>query len=287
MAEHQDTFNIVRRWWGERPAESDTTVLGIDPSTQEGAFECLILGILYSIEDTGQDIENTLYALRDGGFTKIDLLSRISENSREWKNIRTIWNNNYFNGRLPQKIFHIVENAKLILEDEDLHGDVRRIHRVYDGDGYKILQRLWTLHGIKKKAFWIIREMRMRGVWDVDGRYCCVPDKQVGSSLERWKKIEKWPKGNSFKLYLQCSEIIWDYFGELYDLPILHYAREYKCNNRRRQKCLECEITLCKARPGTVGDSLVEDRGNKYCIECGVKIPRKAKYCSECGTKQD
>ena len=27
--------------------------------------------------------------------------------------------------------------------------------------------------------------------------------------------------------------------------------------------------------------------GEKFCIECGVKIPATAKFCPECGTKQE
>jgi hypothetical protein len=244
-----DTFDIVKSWWGQKTVNSDTQMIGINLSTEQGAFESLILGILYSIEDTGPDIKNTLLELRKRGFTNISFLSQICEDSKEYEDIYKIWVNNYFGGRLPQKISYMLENARYIFADKYLCGDIRDIYNICAGDGYKILRWLWTLAGIKKKAFWLTREMRMQGVWNIDGKYCCVPDKQVGKSLERWNKIEKWPEYNNFKICLQCSQTVWDSFGTLYDFPILLYAREYKCNNKSQKRCDICRITSCKDRP--------------------------------------
>lgn len=273
MADNEDPFDMVRNWWDDtgRKVESDTARLGIDPSTKEGAFECLILGILYSIEDTGSDIKNTLDALRENGYTRIELLSRISGDSGDLDRMYQIFKQEYFGGRLAiyttkkgtfgGKIPQIIANAKDVLADQYLRGDIRKLYQVLDGNGYEMLQRLRRLHGIRKKAFWVMREMRMRGVWHVGGRYCCVPDKQVGSSLERWDKIQKWPEEHSpsFNLCLKCSQIVWDYFGGLYDLPVLHYAREFKCNDRRSRRCAKCEIIACKARSEAIGDSSLAD----------------------------
>jgi hypothetical protein len=286
MKGNLDPFHVVKRWWDGKPVQSDTERLGIDPSTKEGAFECLILGILYSIEDTGPDIQNTLNALRKDGLTKVDLLARIDENSGEWAKMDKIWKEYYFGGRLPAKIGQIVKNARLINSDNQLAGDIRKVYSICSGNGLQMHSWLWKLNGIKKKTFWMMREMRMRRVWDIDGMYCCVPDKQVGSSLERWYKIEKFPDYHSLKVYRECSRIVWDYFRDLYDFPVLHYAREYKCNDERRRRCSECEIVPCEARLGADGDSLMEDRETKYCIECGAAIAKRAKYCAQCGVYQ-
>lgn len=296
MRNNEDPFDVVKRCWGNKPVASDTKRLGIDPSTKEGAFECLILGILYSIEDTGPDIKNTLDALRKNGYTKIKLLSHISWDSGDLERMHRIFKKEYFGGRLALyiregkfggKIPQIIGNAKDILDDQDLRGDIRNLHLLCGGDGHKMLQRLWKLDGIKKKTFWVMREMRMRGVWDVDGRYCCVPDKQVGASLKRWNKIEEWPdKGSpSFKLCLDCSKKVWDSFGGLYDFPVLDYAREYKCNSHLR-RCAECQIIACKDRLGAIVHSRITDEETKLCPKCGAKIPKRAKYCSECGAQQ-
>lgn len=267
MAHNKDPFDIVKEWWNTTggKVESDTKKLGINLSTKEGAFECLILGILYSIEGTGPDIKNTFYALRKDGYTKIALLSRISRASGHLKDLekmRQIFEANYFGGRLAiyvrkgkraGKIIQITGNANVV--DQKLDGDIGKLHQLYGGDGCKMLQWLWKLDGIKKKTFWMMREMRMNHVWDVDGRYCCVPDKQVGSSLKRWGKIKKWPSSPSFNLCLKCSQIVWNYFGDLYDLPILHYAREFKCNDSRSRRCTQCKITACEDRPVAIVDS--------------------------------
>lgn len=297
IAEGRDPFDIVREWWGDRPVKSDTEGVGINPSTKDGAFECLILGILYAIEGTGSQVENTFHALRDAGYTKLELLSRISGDSGDLKRMEGIFKEKYFGGRLAiysskggigGKIPQIIGNAKDILADQDLRGDIRKLHLLCGGDGHRMLQRLWKLNGIKKKTFWMMREMRIRGVWDVDGKYCCVPDKQVGSSLKRWNKIKEWPNKGSpgFKLCLRCSEIVWDVFGELYDFPILYYAREHKCNDDHRRTCAECKIIACKDRSRAILGSSVTSKETKYCIECGTKIPGIAKYCPECGMKQ-
>jgi ribosomal protein L40E len=42
----------------------------------------------------------------------------------------------------------------------------------------------------------------------------------------------------------------------------------------------------CEARLGADGDSLMEDRETKYCIECGAAIAKRAKYCAQCGVYQ-
>jgi hypothetical protein len=259
MEQQLDAFEVVRSWWGSKQLNSDTGRMGINPSTHQGAFESLILGVLYSINGTGPDIKNTLDALRNNGYTQIEFLARISPNSADLDKIYRIFKQNYFHGRLALyptrgeglggKIIQIIGNAKDILADQDLRGDIRKLYSVCGGDGHKVIQRLWKLDGIKKKAFWLTREMRMGGVWGVDGRYCCVPDKQVGASLERWKKIKKWPEnGIGLSLCLMCSEIVWNSFGELYDVPILQYARAYKCNNKTLRRCANCNITICKDR---------------------------------------
>jgi hypothetical protein len=288
MSNKDNPFQIVRRWWGNKPVESDTMRDGVDPSTKEGAFECLILAHLYSINDVGPDVKKTLDALREEGFTKINRLARFDDKSPERQRIREIWRQYYFNGRYPQKIDFIVENASIIQKDGKLQGDLRRLLSICDGDSHEILQWLWKLPGIKKKTFWVMREMRMRGVWDVEGRYCCVPDVQVGSSLDRWFKIEKWTNSLNFNLLLRCSQIVWDYFGELYDLPILHYSQEFKCNDIRLRNCHGCEIVQCKPRQESNSSdiSLVKVEDTKHCIECGIQIPRKAKYCPDCGKYQ-
>lgn len=267
MAGYQNPFDIVKTWWGNKPAKSDTQSMHIDPSTKEGAFECLILGILYAINATGQDIRMTLDALRHSSLTKIkvlsdmndeligsakhdwqsrpdgvDLLDWISGVSNNWKKLASIWKDHYFGGRLPNKVLHIVSTAKKI--NETLKGDVRDLYRACGEDGREVIEWLQS-SGLGRKRFWMMREMRMRGVWSIDGKYCCVPDKQVGTSLERWRKIREWK--SNLKVYLECSEEVWNSFGELYDLPVLHYAREHNCNSGSR-RCLACKITVCAAR---------------------------------------
>ena len=295
MTTHGDPFYIVKNWWGGKAAESDTKRDGVDPSTKAGAFECLMLCHLYSVDDDKPGVvKSTLHALRSAGFTDINTLAVLDENSTGWMKINDIWKEHYFGGRYPDKIRWMKECAKIIVEDPELGGDLRNLYSAHQGEEEKMVTWLWALPGIKKKTLLLMREMRMRGVWQVDGKYCCVVDKQVGSCLYRWHKIKRWPKYNNLRIFLEGSQQIWSYFGELYDLPILHYSREFKCNDERLAYCvkgLSCGIDLCMRKQDLNKASIPEsvetpETATKYCIECGKEIPLRAKYCPLCGEYQ-
>ena len=292
MTKSMEPFDTVKRWWGEKPVESDTQRDGVDPSTEAGAFECLMLCHLYSVDDDKPGVvKATLDALRSAGFTDLGTLADLDENSMEWMKINDIWKKHYFGGRYPDKIHWMKDCAKEILASPELNGDLRQLYSAHQGDGEKMLEWLWRLLGIKKKALLLMREMRMRGVWHIDGKYCCVLDKQVGACLYRWHKIKRWPKYNNLRILLEGSQQIWNYFGELYDLPILHYARTFKCNDERFAFCLQgpgCEIDLCtrKEEREPRKNSSSWGKSTKYCMECGELISFTAKYCPECGTYQ-
>ena len=239
-----DPFEIVRDWWGNRPVTSEVEKFGIDPSSREGAFECVILGILFAIDDTGDEtIGATIRAMRNNGLTEIITLASLSSNPAIQANLDTIMRVHYFDGRLrPNKIKDMAETAKRI--SQTLEGDVRRLHRECNGNGEQMIRWLKS-SGLGRKRFWLLREMRIGGVWDVDGDYCCVPDKQVETSLDRWYKHE--PK-QSLRSKLECSRIVWNYFRELYDYPVFKYSRQFKCNDARQRNGSECRIENCKER---------------------------------------
>lgn len=275
MTGNQDPFHLVKEWWGDRPVESDTVRFGIDPSTKEGAFESLIQGVLYAIDDTGPDVQDTFDALRENGLTNLDTLAGMdddrwhtlvrnkkdvdalaslvedSANGTLWVIFLAIWSGHYFGGRHPRKTSDIVRAAVRIHEHSFLQGDLRKLPDMCHGDRLEMFKWL-DATGLGKKRFWLMREMRMRGVWDIDGRYCCVPDNQVGKSLERWGKISEYK--TSLKPLMECSALVWDGLGEQYDLPVLHYARQFQCNDARSRRCGECAIEKCRDRNQT--DSL-------------------------------
>lgn len=262
MFKHEDAFNVVKDWWGDKPVTPDTRRLNINLDSRQGAFESFILAILYSIEDPGDLAENTFKALQKQGLTDIDLLSFAGEGSEQWKSIVATFEQ-YYAGRLKNwKTRYITDGARSIAGDGQLRGDLRNLYSSCGGDERRMLARLWQFAGLQKKSLWIMREMRMQGVWNVDGKYCCVPDKQVGSSLERWNKISGWdPEQGKLEFLLKCSKIVWGGFGDLYDGPILAYAQKFKCNNKRLRQCRACSIIACNAR--TAADALPENEGNE------------------------
>ena len=237
-----DPFVAVLHRWGNRAVTSEVNRYGINPNTIDGAFESVILGILFAINQTGPGIRMTLNAMRNNGMTNINTLASLSNNSQIRANLVGLWNANYFGGRLPDKIDHMEAAARKI--SHGLGGDVRLLHTRCDGDGKEMIRWLKS-SGLGIKRFWLLREMRIGGVWKVDGSYCCVPDIQVETSLDRWHKVQR---RASLRSHLECSRIVWNYFGELYDYPVLQYARDFRCNQNQRQ-CAQCRITLCTARP--------------------------------------
>jgi len=96
MATTVDPFEIVRASWGNRPVTSEVNRYGIDPNTTDGAFECVILGILFAINDTGPQIGMTLNAMRNNGMANINTLATLGNNPQIRANLVGIWNANYF-----------------------------------------------------------------------------------------------------------------------------------------------------------------------------------------------
>lgn len=240
-------FDVVNEWFNQQnlPIISDTQRLNILLNTELGSFEALILAVLYSIEGDPLLAEQTITAMRNNNLTDIELWCNIEENDPNWEIIMEILID-HFRGRMRRKkAKFIIHNAKKVRDE--LNTNIQQLYHMFNnGNEINILIYLRDqLKGIKVKAFWFLREMRMNGVWNVNGQYCCVPDKQVGKSLERWHYIEEYD--STFNTHLQCSQIIWNYFGDRYDFPILHYARGYRCNSSGR-RCNECQILDCRDR---------------------------------------
>lgn len=68
----------------------------------------------------------------------------------------------------------------------------------------------------------ILRELRCQAVYpNIPGELCCVPDERVKVTA---KKIGiKLPHVNSIDTLFKASEIIYQHFGDLYDIPLFAY----------------------------------------------------------------
>lgn len=68
----------------------------------------------------------------------------------------------------------------------------------------------------------ILRELRCQNVYEnIPGELCCVPDARVLSSAE--KLDIKLPRITSINNMLKASKIIYDNFGDLYDIPLFAF----------------------------------------------------------------
>lgn len=68
----------------------------------------------------------------------------------------------------------------------------------------------------------ILRELRCQKIYpDIPGELCCVPDERVkASSRELGIKL---PSVNSTESLFKASAVIYDHFGDLYDIPLFAY----------------------------------------------------------------
>ncbi|WKY46113.1 hypothetical protein Q5O14_08495 [Eubacteriaceae bacterium ES2] len=75
---------------------------------------------------------------------------------------------------------------------------------------------------MKIKVPLILRELRCQNIFsNIPGKYCCVPDKRVVVTA---KEIGFYlPVINSTKSILKASKLIYENFGDLYDIPLFAY----------------------------------------------------------------
>jgi len=68
----------------------------------------------------------------------------------------------------------------------------------------------------------ILRELRCQNVYrHIPGKYCCVPDARVKNVAEELKIVL--PHITSISNLFKASEVIYKYFGDLYDIPLFAY----------------------------------------------------------------
>ena len=97
-------------------------------------------------------------------------------------------------------------------------------------DDYKIfIKYIGSLDGLgagkkrmKIKIPLILRELRCQGIYcNIPGELCCVPDERV---KEASKEIGiKIPHVNSVDSLFRASAVIYNHFGDLYDIPLFAY----------------------------------------------------------------
>ncbi|MDC1105131.1 hypothetical protein OAT16_00400 [Prolixibacteraceae bacterium] len=68
----------------------------------------------------------------------------------------------------------------------------------------------------------ILRELRCQGIYNnISGKLCCVPDARV---YDATKELQiNLPVTNSLRSLKDSSEVIYELFGNLYDLPLFAY----------------------------------------------------------------
>lgn len=79
---------------------------------------------------------------------------------------------------------------------------------------------------MKIKIPLLLRELRIQDVFrNIPGKWCCVPDERVRKASADARFSIPLPKNNTtISAVLKSSEIIYDIFHDLYDLPLFAYA---------------------------------------------------------------
>lgn len=80
------------------------------------------------------------------------------------------------------------------------------------------------------KILLILRELRCQNIYtNIPGELCCVPDQRVKNSANNLSICL--PKSNSLRGVLKASKIIYNLFGDLYDIPLFAYEDLKDCIN--------------------------------------------------------
>ena len=85
---------------------------------------------------------------------------------------------------------------------------------------------------MKIKVPLLLRELRIQNVFkNIPGRWCCVPDQRVRKAAAIEVFSIPLPTNVTMQSILKSSEIIYDLFGDLYDIPLFAYDDlKYKLN---------------------------------------------------------
>ena len=222
----------------------------IDLSTPEGSFLGLSLGIMYAFPILPKYAENVVQYLISQNKTYLfnpTLLSEVYERIKDEPYNKKL---NDLPKQLPEQ-FNIIRNnyhriPKLILLNitkagwfvtKELNGDFSNLYKKMNFDGKNTIKKMqeWKVR-LNIKAFWVAREMRIQKVWvddngnPISGEFCCVVDKQVQRAL----KCLGFYREDEDLFY--HSKLIWEAFGEFYDIPLLWLAREF-CSKKKKYFC--------------------------------------------------
>ena len=78
---------------------------------------------------------------------------------------------------------------------------------------------------MKIKIPLLLRELRIQDVYkNIPGKWCCVPDERVRKAAADARFSISLKSNNTIKNVLKSSEIIYDIFHDLYDLPLFAYS---------------------------------------------------------------
>lgn len=77
---------------------------------------------------------------------------------------------------------------------------------------------------MKIKIPLLLRELRIQDIYkNIPGKWCCVPDQRVQNAAMNDKLSIYLPTNVTMQSVLKSSEIIYNLFGDLYDIPLFAY----------------------------------------------------------------
>lgn len=77
---------------------------------------------------------------------------------------------------------------------------------------------------MKIKIPLLLRELRIQNIYkNIPGKWCCVPDQRVQNAAMNDKLSIYLPTNVTMQSVLKSSEIIYNLFGDLYDIPLFAY----------------------------------------------------------------
>lgn len=228
---------LIEKYQGVGPNwGSDTSSLGLDMTTKDGAVAGIVLGILYAFTVAPSVAERGLAYLRKAGALDVSFLAKEAARLPAGQSAARVV------GEIVPELVRLLEEGygriPRLMAVSILHA-AAKLHARFDGDPRTIYSRLdyqpeavirelasWGAR-LQIKSFWVCREMRLQGIWlnpdrtPISGSVCCVVDVQVRRALDHLQCLQ------AGATLLELSSAIWQSFGELYDYPLLWFARSH------------------------------------------------------------
>lgn len=224
------------QYWGSQSGDGfyRGNSLVIDLKSVEGRAQMLVLANLLGARATDSVAEETFLALGEAGLLEWERLTAGSSEDR--KRALEILRTTYRAvADKQQKVEAIYRNQALLAYKWS--GDLNNLYAEQKQNGALLIAELQNFGHIRQRAYWLVREMKVAGVWpDVDPTVTAYYDVHVRRTLSRFGLIRSdesfGPRAASLE---ECEAVVNRWFGG--DVLPLYLHGSRLCIHADRNVC--------------------------------------------------